>query len=112
MSQPVAEIKLKGINASPGICIGRAYLVDREGVEIVEKYSIDRKNQSKEIKRFKAAVKKAADDIRQVIKNSPEELRRAQILETHLALLTDKMLYGKSIDMIEKDGVNAEWALK
>jgi phosphotransferase system enzyme I (PtsI) len=112
MSQPVGEIKLKGINASPGICIGRAYLVDREGVDIVEKYYIDRKNLSKEIKRFKAAVKKAADGIRLVIKNSPEELRRAQILETHVALLTDKMLYGKTIDMIEKDGVNAEWALK
>ena len=112
MAQPIGELKLKGINASPGICIGRAYLVDREGVDIVEKYYIDRKNLSKEIKRFKVAVKKAADDIRQVIKNSPEELRRAQILETHVALLTDKMLYGKTIDMIEKDGVNAEWALK
>ena len=112
MAQPDGEIKLKGINASPGICIGRAYLVDREGVDIVEKYRIDRKNQSKEIKRFKAAVKKAADELRRVIQNSPEELRRAQILETHVALLTDKMLYGKTIGMIEKEGVNAEWALK
>ena len=112
MAQPAGEIKLKGINASPGICIGKAYLVDREGVDIVEKYKIDKKNQSKEIKRFRAAVKKAADDLRRVIKNSPEELRRAQILETHVALLTDKMLYGKVISMIEKEGVNAEWALK
>jgi phosphotransferase system enzyme I (PtsI) len=112
MAQPVVEIKLKGINASPGICIGRAYLVDREGVDIVEKYDINKKSQSREIKRFKAAVKKAADDLRLVIKNSPEELRRAQILETHVALLTDKMLYGKTIAMIEKEGVNAEWALK
>jgi phosphoenolpyruvate-protein phosphotransferase (PTS system enzyme I) len=112
MSQPAGEIKLKGINASPGICIGRAYLVDREGVEIVEKYDIDRKNLSKEIKRFKAAVKNAGDELRLVIANSPEELRRAQILETHVALLTDKMLYGKTINTIEKKGVNAEWALK
>ena len=112
MAPSVSEIKLKGINASPGICIGRAYLVDQEGVDIVERYCIEKKSRSKEIKRFKAAVKKAADDLRLVIKNSPEELRRAQILETHVALLTDKMLYGKTIVMIEKEGVNAEWALK
>ena len=112
MSQSVKEIKLKGINASPGICIGRAYLVDREGVDIVEKYAIDSKNLSKEIKRFKAAVKKTGDNIRWAIENSPEELRRALILETQVALLTDKMLYGKTIETIEKDRVNAEWALK
>ncbi|MEJ2166779.1 MAG: phosphoenolpyruvate--protein phosphotransferase [Desulfobacterales bacterium] len=112
MTQPVEETRLKGINASPGICIGRAYLVDREGVDIVERYYIDKKNLSKEIKRFKAAVKKAEDEIHLVIENSPEELRRAQILETHVALLTDKMLYGKTIETIEREGVNAEWALK
>jgi len=112
MSQPVAEIKLKGINASPGICIGRAYVVDREGVDIVEKYYIEKKKLRKEIQRFKAAVRKAGDDLRVVIENSPEELRRAQILETHVALLTDKMLYGKAIETIEREGVNAEWALK
>jgi len=112
MRQPVGEIKLKGINASPGICIGRAYLVDREGVDIVEKYYIEKKKLQKEIKRFKTAVKKAQDDIRLVIENSPKELQRARILETHVALLTDKMLYGKTIETIEKEGVNAEWALK
>ncbi|UCD78833.1 MAG: phosphoenolpyruvate--protein phosphotransferase [Desulfobacterales bacterium] len=112
MSRPVGEKRLKGINASPGICIGRAYLVDREGVDIVEKYFIEKKKLPKEIERFKAAVKKAGDDIRLVIANSPEELRRAQILETHVALLTDKMLYGKTIETIEREGVNAEWALK
>jgi phosphotransferase system enzyme I (PtsI) len=112
MSQTVGETKLKGINASPGICIGRAYLVDREGVDIVDKFYIEKKKLQKEIGRFKAAVKKAGDEIRLVIKNSPEELRRAQILETHVALLTDKMLYGKTIETIKREGVNAEWALK
>ena len=31
----IDEIRLTGINASPGICIGKAYLVDREGVKVV-----------------------------------------------------------------------------
>jgi phosphotransferase system enzyme I (PtsI) len=113
MSQPVAgEIILRGINASPGICIGKAYLVDKEGVEVVEKYYIKRKKLQKEIKRYKSAVKKAKDEIHAIIDNRPEKLQRDYILETHLALLKDKMLYGKTIKTIEKEGVNAEWALK
>lgn len=112
MSQSSGELILKGINASPGICIGKAYLVDKEGVDIVARYYIEKQHRQGEIKRFKAAVKRARDEIRSVIDGSPEELQRAYILETHLALLKDKMLYGKTIELIETDGINAEWALK
>jgi phosphotransferase system enzyme I (PtsI) len=112
MSQSSEELILKGINASPGICIGKAYLVDKEGVDIVARYHIADTKLQGEIKRFKAAVKKARDEIRSVIDGSPEELQRAHILETHLALLKDKMLYGKTIEIIEAKKINAEWALK
>ncbi|MCP4630506.1 MAG: phosphoenolpyruvate--protein phosphotransferase [bacterium] len=112
MSLSSEELILKGINASPGICIGKAYLVDKEGVELVARYYIPEKKLQGEIKRFKAAVKKARDEIRSVIDASPEELQRAHILETHLALLKDKMLYGKTIELIESNKINAEWALK
>ena len=106
------EIILRGISASPGICIGKAYLVDKEGVDVIEKYTISKGKLQSEVKRFKAAVKKARDEIRGIIEHSPEEFQHAHILETHLALLKDKMFYGKTIDTIEKEGINAEWALK
>jgi len=113
MSEPVAREKiLKGINASPGICIGKAYLVDKEGVDVVEKYSIKDEQLKGEVKRFKAAVKRARDEFHTILKNRPEELQRDYILETHIALLDDKMLYGKTIEAIQSEGVNAEWALK
>jgi phosphotransferase system enzyme I (PtsI) len=113
MLQPVVEEKtLKGITASPGICIGKAYLVDKGGVDVVKKYYLKGKKIQGEINRFKTAVKKAEDEIRNLIENSPKELQQAHILETHLALLNDKMLYGKTIEIIEKEGINAEWALK
>ncbi|MBW1696266.1 MAG: phosphoenolpyruvate--protein phosphotransferase [Deltaproteobacteria bacterium] len=107
------EIILTGIGASPGICIGKAYLVDKEGVEVVQKYSIEEKDLESEINRFKAAVKKATDELHEIIENTPEVFRQhAYILETHMVLLKDKMLYGKTIDSIRNDRVNAEWALK
>ena len=112
MDTATQEIIIKGINASPGVCIGKAYLVDREGVEVVEKYQIEDKKRSNEIKRFKAAVKKARDELRKIVEKSPAELQHAHILETHIALLKDKMLYGSTIDVIKNEGVNAEWALK
>ncbi len=113
MSKHVAEEKiLKGINASPGICIGKAYLVDKEGVDVVTKYFIEDKKRQDEVNRFKAAVKKAGDEFQIILKNRPEELQRDYILETHIALLNDKMLYGRTIETIQSEGVNAEWALK
>jgi phosphotransferase system enzyme I (PtsI) len=112
MERDAKQITIKGINASPGICIGKAYLVDREGVEVVPKYRIQAKDLSKEIKRFKAAVKKARDELLKIVEKSPEELQNAHILETHMALLKDKMLYGRTIETVKQESVNAEWALK
>ena len=112
METDTQEIIIKGINASPGICIGKAYRVDREGVEVVEKYPIQAKDLPNEIKRFKSAVKKARDELRKIVEKSPEELQQAHILETHMALLKDKMLYGRTIETVKQESVNAEWALK
>jgi len=107
------ELQLIGITASPGICIGKAYLVGKEGVDVVDKYFISEENLKNEIKRFKAAVKNAKDNLSKIIEATPEELREhAHILETHKVLFKDKMLYGKTIETIEKERVNAEWALK
>jgi phosphotransferase system enzyme I (PtsI) len=107
------ETILRGISAAPGICIGKAYLVDKEGVEVVPKYKLPQADIAKEVKRFKAAVKKSRDELRSVIDNTPEEFRdHAAILETQEVLLKDKMLYGRAVDIIETEQVNAEWALK
>ncbi|BBO90922.1 phosphoenolpyruvate--protein phosphotransferase [Desulfosarcina ovata] len=111
--QESQEIILNGIGGSPGICIGKAYLVDKEGVDVVKKYIVRESFLSAEVGRFKTAVKKARESLRQIIDNTPEELRQhAQILETHMLLFKDKMLYDRTIEVIEKERVNAEWALK
>jgi len=106
------EIILKGINASAGICIGKAYLMDRSGVDVIARYPVAEKNIKSEIKRFKSAVQNAKSALRTIIENSPREIQRAAILETQMALLNDKMFYGRTIETIENERVNAEWALK
>ena len=111
--QESQEIILKGIGGSPGICIGKAYLVDKEGVDVVKQYLVRKKDLPAEVGRFKTAVKKAREALRRIIDSTPEEFRQpAQILETHMVLLEDKMLYDRTVEVIEKEHVNAEWALK
>lgn len=114
MSETVAnEIILKGISGSPGICIGKAYLVDSEGVDVIERYYIEEDQVQSEKNRFKGAVKKAKDELHALIEDTSDDSRRnTDILETHLILLKDKMLYGKTLETIKKERINAEWALK
>ena len=113
MSTETKELQLRGIGAAPGICIGKAYIVDREGVEVVPKYFIGPDRIQGEVNRFKKAVIDAKDELKQIIAGMPEDLQhQTSILETHLLLFDDKMLSGRSIQTIEREKVNAEWAVK
>ncbi|MCP3926965.1 MAG: phosphoenolpyruvate--protein phosphotransferase [Desulfobacterales bacterium] len=107
------EIVLNGISGSPGICIGRAYLVGKEGVDVVGKYYIPKSNLENEVMRFKNAVHNAKEELKNAMDSLSEDLQEhVYILETHMVLHEDKMLYDKTIEMIEASQVNAEWALK
>jgi phosphotransferase system enzyme I (PtsI) len=104
------QISIRGISGSPGICIGKAYLVDKEGVNLIKRYPISDAQISKEIDRFKQAVSKAKNDYAKIIESIDKD--NLDILETHMALFEDKMLYGRTIEAISTDKINAEWALR
>jgi phosphotransferase system enzyme I (PtsI) len=107
------QIIIKGISGSPGICIGKAYVVDREGVNLTKRYPVSDALVPKEIDRFKQAVLKAKNDHAKVIESLEDDIgENLNILETHMALFKDKMLYGKTIDIITQEKINAEWALR
>jgi phosphoenolpyruvate-protein phosphotransferase (PTS system enzyme I) len=107
------EMILKGISGSPGICIGKAYVVDREGVNIIERYSVSGTMVPREVDRFKNAVSKAKNEHARVIEALDKDVSETlNILETHMALFKDKMLYGRTIDTIQNEQINAEWALR
>ena len=107
------ELILTGISASPGICIGKAYLVDREGVDVIKRYHILKSGLQNEKNRFKKAVKQAKSELNNIISNTPEGLRQhSDILTSHMMLMEDKMLFDRTIETIGKEMVNAEWALK
>jgi phosphotransferase system enzyme I (PtsI) len=107
------EIVIKGIGGSPGICIGKAYIVDREGVDVVQQYYLFDSDLDEEIDRFKKAVANSTKEMEDIIASVPSEYHeQLYILETHKVLLKDKNLYDKTCAMIETNKINAEWALK
>jgi len=107
------EIIIKGIGGSPGICIGKAYIVDREGVDVVQQYYLFDSDLEAEIERFKKAVDRATQEMDDIIATVPSEYHeQLYILETHKVLLKDKKLYDKTCKMIGTNKINAEWALK
>ncbi|MES0349441.1 MAG: phosphoenolpyruvate--protein phosphotransferase [Desulfobacteria bacterium] len=111
--KPEANLTLQGVAGSPGIAIGKAYLVQQEDVDVVEKRFVSSENTSAEVTRFKEAVKKARKQLKRIIDDVPKEFREhIYILDAHMMLLKDKMLYKETIAQIENENVNAEWALK
>jgi phosphotransferase system enzyme I (PtsI) len=103
---------VKGIGASPGIALGRAYLLDRTKVRLPQR-RISKTGVPKEVKRFRDALalsKKQLSEIKNQILD--EEVRKhAFILDVHIMILEDQMLIQETIDTIKAKKINAEWAL-
>jgi len=106
-------LMLNGMGVSRGVSIGDVFILRRNQHEFVEQ-KIDKKNLSKEVKRYKAAhstAKKQLQKIRKEIpKESPDDV--STFIETHLLMLDDAMMATSPIELIKENQCNAEWALK
>ncbi len=106
------RIELKGIPVSPGIIIGRAHLIDRSKIKVPLR-KIDKKDVPYEIERFKKAVETAKKQLSELKDRLPDRLKEhAFILDSHMMILNDSMLYEATINRIKDKEINAEWALK
>ncbi|WP_027360511.1 phosphoenolpyruvate--protein phosphotransferase [Desulforegula conservatrix] len=113
MPNSVPEIRLAGFSGSPGVCIGQAYIIEKKGLDVIEKYHIQPEARYKEVNRLKKAVRKAKEELQHLIASTSTQVRdHVYILEAHMAMFKDKMLYTQAITAIEKEGLNAEWAVK
>ena len=104
---------LSGVGVTPGIAIGKAYHVDRGKIPVAD-YSLPSPAEvEKEIQRFQAAVERAEADLGKIkAKIAGEFSEHAYILDTHLLILRDRVLFDETVRIIREHQVNAEWALK
>jgi phosphotransferase system enzyme I (PtsI) len=103
---------IQGIGASPGIVIGKAYLVERFKLRLPQK-RIGRGRVEEEVKRFLRAIQESQDQLREIKEKilDPEVRKHSFILDVHTMILKDEMLLQDTVDKIRKEEVNAEWAL-
>ena len=103
---------IKGIGASPGIIIGKAYLIERSTVRLPQK-RIPSGQVEEEVKRFLRAIQESRRQLAEIKEKilDLEVRRHSFILDVHLMILDDQMLLHDTIETIRKKKVNAEWAL-
>ena len=103
---------IQGIGASPGIVIGKAYLLERFKVRLPQK-RIGRERVEEEVKRFLRAIQESEDQLTEIKEKilDPEVRKHSFILDVHSMILKDEMLLQDTVDTIRKKNVNAEWAL-
>lgn len=102
----------RGIGASPGIVIGEAR-VARNRVVVVEA-PVAAEDIPAEIGRFHAALLKAKEDLHALKEqiSSTRGTEHLYVIDTHLMILDDSMLTSETIGFIEREGINAEGALR
>lgn len=102
---------LKGIAASNGIAIAKAYRLVEPNLSF-EKHTVE--DIPSEINRFKAAIEKSKEELAAIRDRAQVDLGadKAAIFEAHLLVLIDPELIGPIEDKIKSENVNAEAALK
>ncbi|MBW3114082.1 MULTISPECIES: phosphoenolpyruvate--protein phosphotransferase [Bacillaceae] len=102
---------LKGIAASNGIAIAKAYRLVEPDLSF-EKKSVD--NAEEEVTRFGEAIATSKSELEAIRDKARVDLGedKAQIFEAHLLVLSDPELLTPIEDKIKSENVNAEFALK
>ncbi|HUS11442.1 MAG TPA: phosphoenolpyruvate-utilizing N-terminal domain-containing protein, partial [Pyrinomonadaceae bacterium] len=113
MTQPLEEIRCKGLGVSEGIVIGQVLRM-HAGTEHVYHWKVEQADVELERRRFRDAVGVASQQVLSIKKQAEERFGKdhAYIFDAHLLLLEDEKLIGDIETYISKERVNAEWAVK
>jgi phosphotransferase system enzyme I (PtsI) len=105
-------IVIKGIAASPGIAIGKAYTLENEEI-VIARVEIPKDKVKPEVKRFKKALESTHRDLdaveERVLKTLGKE--HARLIDTHRYILKDPLITKDVTKRIQEEMVNAEFAL-
>lgn len=111
MTDPRSRMKvLNGIPASPGVAIGRAFLINRALPRSVHS-TVPKDQAEDEVAAFLHSVARSREQIqaiREGVKDQSSD--HYQILSVHLALLEDSMLVDQTVRLIRENQFKADWA--
>lgn len=101
----------KGTNASDGIGIGTAVIVEEAELIITRREIGDTEA---EVQRFKGALETTISETQKMADDLAARVgeKEAEIMQGHMMLLSDPMLTGEIENSIKNDGVNSEFAIE
>ena len=102
---------LKGIAASDGVAVAKAYLLVQPDLSFTK---VTVEDSSAEEARLDDALKKSSEELQQIRNKAAESLgeEEAQVFDAHLMVLSDPDMIGQIKQNISDNKVNAESALK
>jgi len=104
-------IELKGIAASPGIAIGKAFFLDKEDFAI-KKHIIPELEIPKELSRLDAAIEESKKELLEIKDKMAKSIGKyAGIFEAHLLLLEDPMFVDRIRELVKTQFLNIEYAV-
>ncbi len=101
---------IKGIAASPGIIIGKAYVLDSEEMVIPQRI-IKESAIPKEITRFQDALTETRAEIQKIRDKISKEISKehGDIFNAHLMVLEDRAIIEEVMERIKKEKLNTEY---
>ena len=100
---------IKGTNASPGIALGKALVLEHNEI-VIQKKTID--DIELEQKKLTHSIAKSKEELTKVKEKALEQLgaEKAEIFEAHLLVLEDPELVDSTLNKIKDEKINAEHA--
>lgn len=111
-TQATPTLSLKGIGASPGVAVGRAFLLDRKRLR-TPKLRLTEEEVGTELMRLKTSLELSEhqlDELKKRVGNDGHD--HELIIEAHRLMLHDPMLVDEVEKLITRDRINAEWAVR
>jgi phosphotransferase system enzyme I (PtsI) len=105
-------MEMQGIGASPGIVIGKAFVLDQAEVA-VKKEKIAEQQVEAEVERLRQALARTKEEIFDLKRKVGSEIgdRQAAIFNAHLMFLDDPTLLVEASEHIRRDKQGAAWAI-
>ncbi|MGH7495909.1 MAG: phosphoenolpyruvate--protein phosphotransferase [bacterium] len=109
--EPKAEVILQGVPVSPGIAIGRVFMLSGT-LPVVERRTLAPEEIPAEIERLHRALEKTKDELShdQIVAHEQIGDAAAQIFEVHHMILEDPDFLGQVEQSISTQSINAEFA--
>jgi phosphotransferase system enzyme I (PtsI) len=101
----------RGVGASPGVAIGRVFLLDRGEVR-VPRFHLEPEQTEAEIARLRAAIDASVAQLDAIRSRcTGEGVEHQGILEAHSMMMRDRMMREEIEGLITDENLNAEWAV-